>query len=266
MTEPKGKYIEANGINIYYETYGEGPPLVLLHGAYGNVHVQWKDHIQAYAQHFKVYALDARAHGKTKNPSGEMTGELLLQDVLAFIEVMELDRPFISGWSMGAAVALHIAIRYTGSARAYVIGGASHKLKDEEERLQQVKEIGFLGPGEVDFERYKNNFPLYDLIKNDYGPDFEALVYSISHLVYDRPPEHSKEDIQKADVPVLLIMGDRDYNTTVEDITELYRMLPNTQLAIIPGADHSMCRTKPEIYSQLVIDFLLQQNKSTSLE
>ena len=69
-----GNFVRVNDIDIYYETYGEGSPLLLLHGGFApNAYLQWMDHIETYARHFQVYTLDARAHGKTRNPSGILT-------------------------------------------------------------------------------------------------------------------------------------------------------------------------------------------------
>ena len=77
----QGNFVQANGIEIYYETFGEGPPLLLLHGGFGNGALQWKDHLPLYAKHFKVIVPDARGHGQTKrrstvhpNPAGTGTG------------------------------------------------------------------------------------------------------------------------------------------------------------------------------------------------
>ena len=160
---------------------------------------------------------------------------------------------------MGASTTLNIAVHHSEVTQGVVIGGASHKVQDEEERRSRLKEMGFPGPGEIDVETYRKQFSLYDLVKAEYGEYFETLVHNLSHLAYDRPPVYSTEDLQGAEVPILLLMGDRDYATTVEDVAELYRLLPNAEMAIVPGADHSMCRTKPHLYAQLVVDFLKRQ-------
>jgi len=79
------KYIEANGIHIHYEDYGSGYPLLLLHGGTANSE-SWTAHIPLLAQHFSVFVLDTRGHGKTDNPTGVLSYSVLADDVTAFIQ------------------------------------------------------------------------------------------------------------------------------------------------------------------------------------
>jgi pimeloyl-ACP methyl ester carboxylesterase len=106
---PSGNYLQANGIDIYYETYGSGEPLLLLLGGAGNLNM-WDQHGPIFAQHVMVIATDSRAHGRTKNPLDTLSYRMLADDTAAFIRVLGLDRPWVCGYSDGGQIALEMAM------------------------------------------------------------------------------------------------------------------------------------------------------------
>jgi pimeloyl-ACP methyl ester carboxylesterase len=79
-----GTYIEANGLKIYYEAYGEGTPLVLIHGGTATSQA-WASRLPAFAKHFQVFAPDSRGHGRTDNPTGELGYRVMADDVVALV-------------------------------------------------------------------------------------------------------------------------------------------------------------------------------------
>src|SRR2546425_8453815 len=94
---PPGQYVQANGINIYYEQHGSGEPLLLLQGGVVS-HSMWEKHIPIFAQHYTVMAPDSRGHGRTTNPLDTMSYRLLARDTTAFIRALSLDRPLVCGY------------------------------------------------------------------------------------------------------------------------------------------------------------------------
>jgi len=119
--------VHANGIDIWYVEAGEGIPLLLLHGgtmSNGPLWVHhpygWGTNLGLFAQHFRVLLPDTRGHGRTRNPSGEMSYPLFAQDYLAFIEALALDHPCIAGFSDGGTIATLIGIMAPEVPRALV--------------------------------------------------------------------------------------------------------------------------------------------------
>jgi pimeloyl-ACP methyl ester carboxylesterase len=110
-----GKYVEANGLRMYYEVYGEGEPLLLIHGGTATSR-SWESHLPAFAEHFRVFAPDSRGHGRTDNPADELGYLLMADDVAALIEALGLQRPLVLGYSDGGQISLELAIRYPGLA------------------------------------------------------------------------------------------------------------------------------------------------------
>src|SRR4026209_1320768 len=107
----KGSYVKANGLNMYYEEYGSGEPLVLLHGGM-RTGKNFEHLIPAFSKHFRVIAPDSRGHGRTDNPSGEFSYRLMADDMAAFIDALKLNQPSICGWSDGGQIALELGMHY----------------------------------------------------------------------------------------------------------------------------------------------------------
>ena len=112
-----GTYVEANGLRVYYEVYGEGEPLLLIHGGTATSQ-SWASHLPAFAEHFRVFAPDSRGHGRTDNPTGGLGYRAMADDVAASIDALGLHRPLVLGYSDGGQVALELGMRYPGLTRA----------------------------------------------------------------------------------------------------------------------------------------------------
>ena len=91
-------YVEANGLRVYFEIYGEGEPLLLIHGGTCR---SWASHLPAFAEHFRVFTPDSRGHGSTDNPAGELGYRMMAADVAALIKALGLRRPLVLGYSDG---------------------------------------------------------------------------------------------------------------------------------------------------------------------
>ena len=126
---PAGTHIEANELKIYYEAYGEGEPLLLIHGGTATSQ-SWASHLPAFTEHFRVFAPDSRGHGRTDNPTGDLGYRVMADDVAALIGALGLQRPLVLGYSDGGQIALELGIRYPGLARALVLGGTQFRFSE----------------------------------------------------------------------------------------------------------------------------------------
>jgi len=257
-----GKYVQVNGINLHYEEYGDGVPLILLHGGTSTLE-DWKPLIPAFDPHFHVYALDSRAHGKTDNPSGKLSYRMMAEDVAAFIEALDIHRPLVCGYSDGGQIALELAMRCPGLARALVIGAAWYKFSDA--YVSALKTWGFERPGEYDFDWVQANFPHFvenwKLHHHPDDPDYwKALLLQISEL-WLTPLNYTEYDFKQITDPVLILIGDRDGMIPLDDAIEMYQMIANAELAVLPNADHLSVVTNPETFMYIVLGFLARQSK-----
>lgn len=256
-----GKFVQANGINIHYEEFGEGAPLILLHGGSGTLD-EWQPMIPSFVPHFRVYALDSRAHGKTDNPAGKLSYRTMADDVAAFIQALDIPRPLVCGYSDGGQIALELALRHPGLARALVVGAAWYRFS--EAYVNALKTWGFERPGEYDFDWVEENFPYFvedwktHHRQND-DPDYwKSLLLQISEL-WLTPLDYTVSDFKQINDPVLILIGDRDGMVPLDDAIEMYRMIPHAELAVIPNADHMGVLMKPETFIHILLEFLKRQ-------
>ena len=113
-----GRYVRINDINMYYEEYGNGEPLILLHGGLGDSS-GWKPFIPALSELFRVITLDSREHARTNNPRGALTYRMMSDDVAAFIRLLGLNKPSIFGNSDGTQITLELGICYSELVQSF---------------------------------------------------------------------------------------------------------------------------------------------------
>jgi pimeloyl-ACP methyl ester carboxylesterase len=255
-----GTHIEANGLKIYYEAYGEGESLLLIHGGTATSQ-SWASHLPAFAEHFRVFAPDSRGHGRTDNPAGELGYRLMADDVAALIDVLGLRRPLVLGYSDGGQIALELAMRYPGLARALVLGGTQFRFS--ETYLETTRELLSIAEcEEVNPEKLEREQPdfvgyLREAHGHVYGTEYwKSYVRQIASL-WLTPLRYTSEDLASITDPVLLLVGDRDGACT-EEASELFRLLPNAELAVAPGSDHGFVERKAGLFDALALDFLMR--------
>jgi pimeloyl-ACP methyl ester carboxylesterase len=256
-----GRSIQVHDLNVYYEEQGTGQPLVLVHGGLVTA-ASWAAYLPLFAPHFRVIAPDARGHGHTTNPSGALSYALLADDLAAFIQALKLDRPLICGYSDGGQVALEIGMRYPGLARALVVGGAWYTFSDA--YRAGLRAMGFESPGVVHTEQMERVAPgLVELMQAWHapqrGPDYwQTLARQIAPM-WLTPLGYTAADFQKVTQPTLVVIGDRDEFIPVEEALGMFRLLPQAELAVCPGADHAFPFTRMDRFAAVVLDFLQRQ-------
>jgi pimeloyl-ACP methyl ester carboxylesterase len=254
-TQPE-KYTHANGIAIYCEVFGSGQTVIFLHGSMGTGEV-WKPYIPILSQNFNLILPDARGHGKTQNPDGEINLHLLAEDLAALIDNLELNQPVLCGWSMGGDIGLDLAIRYPNKVSGLIVGGVTHRIS--ENYFASLKTMGLDEPGQINFERAEENIPqlvaLWKTVHTQNPDHWKELVTQLSYEMWD-PKLSSEDDLKQITVPTLIVWGDRDQFLPVENALALYRLIPNAQLAVVPNPDHFVTRTKTAVFADLVENFI----------
>jgi pimeloyl-ACP methyl ester carboxylesterase len=257
---PTGKTVQANGLEMYYEETGAGEPLVLIHG--GTVTCgMWQPYLPAFASHFRVITPDSRAHGRTDNPTGELSYALMAEDIAAFIRALNLDRPLVVGYSDGGQIALELGMRFPGLTRALVVGAAWYKFTDQYQNW--LIAAGLETPGVVDFKRIEAHNPgwvkyMQASHTRPGDPDhWQALLTQIARMWWE-PLQYTDEDFLKIREPMLILQGDRDEIVELEQALEMYRIIPGAELAILPGANHMT--PNPPLMTEVVLDFLLRHS------
>jgi pimeloyl-ACP methyl ester carboxylesterase len=252
-------FVNANGIKIYYESFGSGKPLIFLHGAMGTSQI-WKPYIPILSNDFNIILPDVRGHGKTENPGKKIDLHLLADDLAALIDTLKLDKPFFCGWSEGGDIGLNIAMRYPDCVSRLIVGGVTLRLT--EAAIKTFKAMGLEGPGQINFEQAEKAIPqLTEGWKKDHNQSpshWKELLRQMSFEMIN-PTLPVEDDLKQISIPTLIIWGDQDQFLPVEDAVELYRLIPNAQLAVVPNANHFVTRTHVLLFAELVKEFLLNQ-------
>jgi pimeloyl-ACP methyl ester carboxylesterase len=232
--EAKGRYAQVNGLRMYYEVHGSGKPLVVLHGGFG-----WATVHPILAEGHQVIAVEQQGHGHTADIDRPLTYDHMADDTAALLEHLKIDEADFFGYSMGGNVGLALAIRHPPLVRKLAINGSYHgKLEDafDSEGLRQFKDIP------PDFAPPVLKDP-YDRVAPD-PTKWPTLVAKIKAMGLEFQG-FGHEDLRAIQARVLITLGDRDM-ARVEHAVELYRLIPNAQLAVFPGADHFLLWQHPE--------------------
>lgn len=257
-------YVRANGLNIYYEEYGSGEPLVLLHGG-TMTSKMWSQHIPAFAERFRVIAPEIRRHGNTDNPTGEFSYRFLADDAAGFIRALELRRPIICGYSDGGQIVLELGMHYPDLAGALVIGAAWFRFTDS--YRDWLTAFGFEVPGRVDLEHIEREMPrmveTWRAWHAPRGADYWKTLLPQISTMWMTPLDYTEADFRKIRVPTLILVGDRDGMVTLEEAVDMYRYIQGAELAIVPDSDHMFLWSKPEVFTNTVMDFCLRQSATT---
>ena len=234
-------YAPVNGIKVYYEVYGEGRPLVLLHGAFYTIDMNWGQLIPELSKTRKVIAIEMQGHGHTPFSDRELSITTLANDVEKVMDYLKIDSADVAGFSMGGSVAYQFAVQSPKRLRKLVIISSTYKTN------------GWLPIVNGGFKDFKPDFFDNTPIKTAYdavAPDktkwrkFLEQMFAFAKV----PFNVGDSNISKIAAPVLIISGDNDGTDKVE-LMKTYQLLgggvsadlqpmPKSHLAIVPSQGH----------------------------
>ena len=241
-----GKYVDVNDIKVYYEIYGEGEPVLLLHGNSGSIKTM-ESLIPELSKHFKVITVDSRAQGKSTDSEKEITYALMASDMNELIDKLQLDGIYVVGWSDGGNIGLELAYAHPEKVRKLVAFGANY-----------TYENFMAAPDSIVMD---TNDPLIIKTKaflQSYKAGFDSIPPEIRKKLSDltsKYPNFTKEQLSQIKVPVLIVAGDHDVINLEQTIT-MFRSLPHSQLFIVPGATHFVPIEQSKLINSEVINFL----------
>jgi pimeloyl-ACP methyl ester carboxylesterase len=237
-------YANVNGLRMYYEIHGSGRPLVLIHGAFG-----WATVFPILAKDRQVIAIELQGHGRTADVDRPLTYKQMADDTAALLKHLKIEQADFFGYSMGGTVALAVAMRHPELVRKLAING-SHcaKITDayEPASFEQFKSL----PSDFAPPMLKD---AYDKIAPD-PKRWPVLVAKVKKMVLEFQG-FGREDKRAIKAPVLITAGDRD-GIRPEHAVEMFRLIPNSQLAVFPGADHFLLWQHPEKLLPAIAAFL----------
>ena len=227
-----GHTAQVNGIRLYYERYGEGEPLVMLHGNGGSIEAL-RFQIGFFRSRRMVIAIDSRGHGRSEMGPDRLTFEQMADDVAALLQRLHCGPADVFGWSDGGIIALVLARRHPGVVRRLAISGAN--LSPEA-----------LKPD--DFASMKTELREMEK-KRAAGDTSRPWSVLMQYLQLDVTQPHlSAADLAAIQSPVLVMAGEHDM-IPEPHTREIAALLPHSTLRIFAGARHAALMEVPKLFN-----------------
>jgi pimeloyl-ACP methyl ester carboxylesterase len=255
-----GNYVQVNGLNIYYEVHGTGQPLVLLHGAFSAIGTSFGKLLPELAKTRQIIAFELQAHGRTADIDRPLSIEQMSDDVAAALRQLRIEQADIFGYSMGASVALHLAIRHPDVMHKLVLASVTYQLSGVHPGLME-------GLGEMKPEMMFGSPWHEEYIQIAPHPENFATLFAKKTEMDRGIQDLSPETIRAIQAPTLLIIGDSDL-VRPEHAVEMFRLLgggvfgdmppglPHSQLAILPGTSHVSLVYRADLLIPIIQAFL----------
>lgn len=277
MTE---SYATVNGVKICYEIYGEGYPVVLIHG-FGLHKEFWIAQISELEKYFEVIALDNRGSGKSDHPKEPYKLENLADDVKCLLDVLGIQKAHIIGWATGAMIAQYLVLLYPMCVNKLILIAALTKLPVDKSGLEMFKNSQLMfhkekleEPENVFFKKMKQRFSrkFYKrLVENPdekfHGifttNDLKDLVFKDTSLPYDIENRinaiaglNTIDQIHKIENEVLVLAAEKDRISPKSVSVELNNKLKRSKLIVFDGGHYFPLENAPEV-NKCIIDFLM---------
>ena len=247
--------MQRNGLGIWYNVWGEGEPILLLHGFGGSGESDWRHQISLFSEHYRLIVPDLRGHGRTDHPetiTGPEFFNMATLDVASLVSALDLGPLHVCGFSMGASIASWLYYAEPSLVRSLiVVSGAARVNRSIAPGLFELWES--LGePDSVDAGWARVLASLHGedkwrlLIKN-YSAAVLARVESDEHIV--------TEEAGEIQCPTLIIQGTADSISPVLLSKELHTMIPHSELVMLES-DHWVPGLRPDEFNEAVLGFL----------
>jgi pimeloyl-ACP methyl ester carboxylesterase len=251
-TAASSGYADVNGLQLYYELHGSGSPLVLLHGGMLTIDLSFGDLIPALAGRHRLIAVELQGHGRTADIDRAITPANSASDVVALLDQLGIDRADVLGHSMGAAVAMELAVSFPDRVRSIVPMSVTvrpdgmHPDFSDPARMATSTRM----PTQQDFAAFTEAYQRLSPHPEHFTEFMAALSSSDADLV-------GWSDAQLAGItaPVLVVLGDRDFMTVAHGDLML-ELIPGSRLAVLPNTTHMQVTHQVEILVPMLTAFL----------
>ncbi|MCW8379155.1 alpha/beta fold hydrolase [Streptomyces justiciae] len=251
MTMP---YAKVNGLEMYYEIHGAAQdgrrPLVLLHGGVTTIGLSFGAVLPALAADRQVIAPELQGHGHTADTDRDLTVPHLASDVVALLDELGIPQADFLGYSLGALTALEIAVRHPDRVGRLVFVSAQYTQDGMRDEIRTPDYSSPLLPTQADFQEMADAYAAVAPYPEHFQ-DFLGKVTAAAHA----PLPWTADDLRGLAAPTLLLLGDRDF-VHVEHAAEMQRLIPDAQLAVLPGTTHMTVLRRTSSVLPLLDDFL----------
>lgn len=252
-------YAPVNGIKVYYEVYGEGKPLVLLHGAFMTINDNWGQLIPELSKTRKVIALEFQGHGHTPFAERKLSLPSFASDVIGVMDYLKVDSADVVGYSMGGSVTYQLLVKYPKRFTKAVIISSTYKSSGWQTEITDA------------FKTFTSNVFENSPMKDAYeavAPDKTKWKPFIGQMLgfIKESFDLGDSNIAKINAPVMIIAGDSDGLDKIE-LMKTYKLLgggviadfgvmSKSQLAIVPAQGHVSLMMQTQTILNYLKEFL----------
>jgi pimeloyl-ACP methyl ester carboxylesterase len=242
-----GKYYDIRGFRMYCEVYGEGQPLLIIHGNGGSIG-NFGNQIPYFSKKYKVIIADSRAQGKSADEGDSLTYEMMADDCAALLTALKIDSADVIGWSDGGINGLLLAIRHPEKVKKLAVTGAN-LVPDTTAVPQEI----------WDMVR-----PEYAQLKGMSGPTAKQKTeLKLFRLLCDQP-HIPLSDLHRISCPVLVIGGDHDV-IKPEHTLLIFQNIPKADLWILPNSGHSTPIAYKDDFNKNVDSFFVKPYRTIEM-
>jgi pimeloyl-ACP methyl ester carboxylesterase len=260
--------IDVDGLPIAFRRTGNGPPLLLLHGAFCDSR-DWRRQLDAFAAEFTVIAWDAPGCGESADlPSSDYGLDNLIDTLAGFIRALRLQRPHVLGLSLGSILAIALQAGHPGVVRSLVLasayaGWAGSLPPAEVQRRIRLTLRDLNRPADQVAREFVATLLPADAPQRDVDEQIEMITQArpattramLTHVA----PVDLRPVLSRIDVPTLLLYGDADVRAPTAVADALHAHIPGSLLVRLAGVGHCGHVQAPEQWNRAVLDFLHAQ-------
>lgn len=245
---PESQFAVLQDMEMYFETSGEGPPLLLLHG-YTQSGSHWTPFLNELGKHHRLIVPDLRGHGRSTNPTGRFTHRQAADDIFALVDYLQIDRFKAVGFSSGSMILLHMATRLPSRLDAMVLIAIAPYLDDQARsfirRLSSTDSLQGQWLAKLREQHVGGDAQIHNLMEA-----FKAFGESYDDLSFTKP------HLGTITAPTLIINGDRDAEFAVSHPVEIFEAIPKSFLWVVPNAGHWPLPGKNRLFTESILEFL----------
>lgn len=233
-----------DGARIRYVSFGDGPPVILLHGGLGHSG-NWGHQVPALvAAGYRAVVIDSRGHGRSTRDARPYSYALMGTDVLAVMDALGIARAAMVGWSDGACVALILAHKQPERVSGVFFFACN---------MDPSGALPFVPTPVIDrcFSRHRQDYAALSATPDE----FQTFVDHVG-LMQRTQPDYTVADLAEISVPVAIVQGEHEEFIRPEHAAYLARSIPGASLAILPGVSHFAPLQRPAVFNRAVLDFL----------
>ncbi|MFN0188776.1 MAG: alpha/beta fold hydrolase [Bacteroidia bacterium] len=259
-------FIEVNDIKVCYDDHGKGEtPIIFIHG-FPFDKFMWQPQLDLFGKNHRVIAYDIRGFGKSTLGSVQGSINLFADDLVSFMDGLKIGKAIVCGLSMGGYILLNAIIRYPQRFDAIILSDTQCIADSFEAKEKRKKAISQIVAGKInDFamgfianifsdETKKTKGDVVEKIKSTILTTRAEAVTATLSVLAER--EDLCSSISQIEVPTLIICGEKDIVTPVEQAEFLFTTIPNSQLKIIDNAGHMSNLEQPDEFNKHVVEFI----------